>query len=99
MTQSTMSAILAAIGEVVAACKQATGEDERIDREVGPLLVGIAERLAANAEPMELPLCGSSRYVLRIGQPYVFRPMPGCATCTKMAAEALAAYGDKRRVE
>jgi hypothetical protein len=49
--------------------------------------------LAEQPEPMHMFLCEARRLVLRVGQPYVFRPVAGCATCDEMAKESADAYG------
>lgn len=44
-------------------------------------------------EPMTMALCERHSLVLRVGQPYVFRPVGDCESCAEMAAQAREAYG------
>lgn len=61
-----------------------------------------AERDALRAEvevlrnaalPMEMALCERHSLVMRVGQPYVFRPIDGCESCDAALARAREAYG------
>jgi hypothetical protein len=47
----------------------------------------------ARLEPVSMALCESHSVVLRVGVPYVFRPVGDCATCAKMFSQAVEAYG------
>lgn len=54
------------------------------------------ERLRSEVErlqPMEMALCERHSLVLRVGVPYVFRPVGDCHGCAEMAAKAREAYG------
>lgn len=44
-------------------------------------------------EPVSMALCELHSVVLRVGVPYVFRPVGDCQTCAKMFAQAVEAYG------
>lgn len=44
-------------------------------------------------EPMEMWLCESQSFVLRVGQPYIFKVNPECESCRKLADQAREAYG------
>ena len=46
-----------------------------------------------SSAPMEMCLCEAKKLVLRVGQPYVFRPMKGCKSCEEAMREAVEAYG------
>lgn len=48
---------------------------------------------AHRPEPMLLSLCEAHRLVLRVDQPYIFRPLGICTDCAKMAEQAREAYG------
>jgi len=48
---------------------------------------------APAVEVRDMALCERHRLVLRIGQPYRFFAIPGCATCAEMKAQSDASYG------
>lgn len=45
-------------------------------------------------EPWDMALCERHALVLRVGQPYVFRPIGGCRSCAAAVEAAREAYGD-----
>jgi hypothetical protein len=45
-------------------------------------------------EPMDMALCERHYLVLRVGVPYIFRPVGDCEKCAEMVEKAREAYGD-----
>lgn len=48
---------------------------------------------AVPAEVIDMALCERHSLVLRVGQPYVFRPVGDCESCAEMYRKAVEAYG------
>ena len=44
-------------------------------------------------EPMNMALCERHSLVLRVGAPYIFRPVGDCPRCAEMLQQAVEAYG------
>lgn len=61
----------------------------------GRFAVEVARRAVDALKPMTLALCERHSLVLRIGRPYVFRPIGDCKRCAEMAAQAKEAYGEE----
>jgi hypothetical protein len=61
---------------------------------VAPRALAEPQPVDERAEPMEMALCERHSLVLRVGVPYVFRPVGDCPSCAAMVEQAREAYGD-----
>ena len=68
-----------------------------VDQAASPATPNPAPRSSIHrAKPIEImpmALCEAAKLVLRPGQPYVFTPDPGCASCEADLDQAKEAYG------
>lgn len=73
--------------------KYAGTEDGYTAESVRSIVAAAVAKERESAKPMSMALCESHAVVLRVGVPYVFRPVGDCQTCAKMFAQAVEAYG------
>ena len=82
------------LGALVEELREAATHQHHECVSVHESLLRQAADLLERLEPMDMALCERHALVLRVGQPYVFRPVGDCQSCAAAVESARDAYGD-----